>query len=105
LLGQPIEQLRVARRLAHFAKVTRGSDQATTEVPLPDSIDHDPSRQRMPRRRQPKPELAAAVKWPSELILPAAGLTKHRWDVRGDLFAWPPQIDPRQDLYFLNQFS
>ncbi len=52
-LRQPIEQFRMAGRLAELAEIAGRRHQAPAEMILPDAIDDDARRQRMIRARQP----------------------------------------------------
>ena len=45
--GEPVEQLRVRRRLAVAAEVEDGRDQRRAEVPQPDVVDGHAGRQRV----------------------------------------------------------
>src|SRR3954453_7495146 len=46
-IGEPVEELRMARRLAQVAKVARGRRQSAAEVILPETIHQDARRQRV----------------------------------------------------------
>ena len=61
LAGQPIEQLRMARRLAQAAEVAAAIHQAAAEVILPEAIDHHARRQRIVGRGQPVGQRRAAA--------------------------------------------
>ena len=45
--SQPIEELWVGRFISHFSKIARTTNEAVTEVVVPNPIYHDARRQRL----------------------------------------------------------
>src|SRR3569623_2708326 len=57
LAGQPIKQLRMRRRFAHYAEVIFAADQSVAKMVLPDAIRHNSRRQGIVGRSEPISEL------------------------------------------------
>ena len=72
LAGQPVEQLRMARRRSLGAEVVVGLDQAAAEVGLPDPVDRHPGRQRIAAIDQPPGQVHPVGRRARARIRPAA---------------------------------
>ena len=100
---QPVQQFRVSRESARFAKVAERFYDALAKVMFPDSIDRHARRQGMVGLRQPSGQCESPpcrfCTWPWRFNVEwSLAVSQHRWDTGADEASWAHRISAAVDV-------